>query len=858
MKSELGSDLVEGTGVLRIDPTQCWSDVAAFDAAIAEHRDAEAVALYTGSFLDGFHLSDSSEFSEWADGERDRRAATARAAAVRAAESGAGDDRAGTVAWQRAVALDPLNSRLVLRLVDALAAQDDRTGAIRAAEQYATRVRVDLDAEPDAAVVRRADALRAGSFDGSPAAVGPGSRGGAPGGPRHSLAATDPTVATSTVTATAVTSRVDRRAIGVGALAVGILLAGLAWTNRAPAPLRDGEFVLLAEFTNLTTDSLLSRTVGTAVAAALQQSAHVVPLPRGRVSAALRRMERLDTTERLDLEVARDVAQREGVRLVLAGEVVEAGSERELISRIIEASTGRILAARRFRVTSNDGLLSAIDRLAATMRRDLGEASATVAEALPLPDVTTGSLAALHFYAEGLDADRRGNTDLAAELFDRAVALDSNFASAHARLGTFHSANNNVPRSTFHFARALAQVDRLPLDEALRIRIAAAYARGDLDEAVNLSEGYLGSRPRDAGAWARLAFYLFASGQGPASRAAYAVADSLSPLSATNILNIGTSWSMEAKLVTDTVMFDSARVQYERAIAMQPSMEYNVYYNQQYGEILLGAGRPDSARATFQRMMQRGPLDRARGLRSLAFLDALEGNWRKASAGFAQAAELSVQRRQWTSALRNDALQADLLLTIGEAAGAAAPLRRATTIALREPIETRAVAFVALANVKAGDRRTASRLLDRMRSMSRPEHGGEQAAILSVEGALALATGRAKDALTALRAASVRDSTSPQMNMLHARALSAVGDDSTAAVMWERVSREFAFGVEGQFDWQFAAYEQGRTLERLGRVESAMAAYRRLVSAFPVGVATFETTTLIDARARLRHFETSR
>ena len=40
-------------------------------------------------------------------------------------------------------------------------------------------------------------------------------------------------------------------------------------------------------------------------------------------------MERPDTSERLDVELARDVAQREGVRLVLAGDIIEAGKERE-------------------------------------------------------------------------------------------------------------------------------------------------------------------------------------------------------------------------------------------------------------------------------------------------------------------------------------------------------------------------------------------------------------------------------------------------------------------------------------------------------------------------------------------------
>ena len=848
MRSELGADLVEGTGTLRIDPAQCISDVASFDAAVAEHRDRDAVELYKGSFLDGFHLSDSSEFSEWADGERDRRAAAARAAATRIAESvPAGDLAAAVTAWQRAVALDPLNSRLVIKLVDALAVGSDRTGAIRAAEQYAARVRSELDAEPDAVVLSRVNALRKAP----PAPVAP-----TPAAAMVQSDAMTSVAPTESRTAVAPVPRLGRRYFAIGAITFVVVLAAVIWSQRAPAALRDGEFVILAEFTNHTGDTLLSRTVGTAVAAALQQSAHVVPLPRGRVTSALRRMERPDTTERLDVELARDVAQREGVRIVLAGEVIQSGGERELISRIIEAGSGRILATRRFRVGAEDDLLSAIDRLAAAMRRDLGEASFRVADAVPLPDVATSSLPALHYYAAGLDAARGDNVELAADLYERAVALDSNFASAHAQLGTYHNSNNDVPRASYHFRRALAQIDRLSIDEGLRIRISDAYARGDLDEAVSLSRRYLALRPRDAGAWGRVGYYLFASGQGAAARAAYAAADSLSPISAGSVMNVGSSWFAEARQTNDRALFDSARVSYERAIEMQPSFEFTSFYNHQFGSILLGAGLPDSARATFERMIARGPLDRARGLRSLAFLEAADGRWRSASAHFEEAAEIAAAQREWTSAMRNDALQADLLLSVGDRAGAAAPLRRATLIALREPIETRAVAFIALAQVKAGDRDAANRLLARMRASARPEHNAEQSSILTVEGAMHLASGRAADALRALRSAVARGGSSPQANILLARALSAGADDEAAADRWEQVVSRYGFGVEGQFDWQFAPYQLARVLERLGRTERSIESYRRLVAAFPVGTSQFEPPLLLDARNRLRRLET--
>ncbi len=862
MRTELGAELVEGTGTLRLDPAQCSSDVATFDAAIAEGRDAEAVAVYLGEFLDGFHLSDSAEFEAWSEAERSRRATQAVAASVRVATAvPASDLHASAAAWRRAVALDPVNARTVRRAMDALAADEDRAGAIRVGEQYAARVRSEFDAEPDSAVLTRLDELRR-----APGGTAAGAGGGATRTSRlvEGPVASDAPVSTPVHGGPRAAARTRwngiprRRSAFLVAGTVVLGLGALFWGRQPASVLREGEFVIIAEFVNRTGDTLLTRTVGSAMTAALQQSARVTPLPRARVAAALVRMQRPDTTERLDLSDAREVAEREGVRLVIAGEVIAAGPERQVIGRVIEARSGRIVATRTARASTDADLLAAIDRLAAAMRLALGDAAAAVTEAVPLPDVTTSSLAALHYFAEAREASRRNNEDLAISLYARAVATDSTFASAHAQLGAAYARNNNLPRSAFHFQRALAQADRLPLDELLTIQIADAYARGDLGVAVHYSRSYLARRPRDAGAWLRLAFYLYISGQDQASREAYAEAEKLAPLPTVGILNLGSTWLSNARRTGQREGFDSARFHYERAFRLDPALEYNTFYNQQYGAILIGAGLPDSARATFDRMTARGSLDRARGLRSNGFLDALVGDWSRAASAFADAALQSTADRQWTSALRNEALHADLLLTIGDRAAAEAPLGRATAIALRETLEARALAFVALAQVKAGGRREAEAVLARMRRVARPENAGERAVILAVEGAQHLAAGRAAAARTALRTAFVEDSLSLQIQVLYARALVAVGEDSAALAAWDQAARTAAFGYEGQFDWQFADYERGRLHERLGRPEEAAAAYRRLVARYPVTAGRTDPREIREARERLTRLESAR
>ncbi len=899
MRGEFGADLVEGTGTLRIDPQVCWTDVGAFDAAVTERREPEALAIYGGAFLDGFHLSDAPEFTRWAESERQRREVEVRTLAVRVAESVPAADSAGRVAaWRRAAALDPVDERVAQRLIDALVAAGDRIGALRAAEQHAAIVRAEFEREPSSAIQRRVDELRRAS--GPTATPAPSQPAGA-GGNRSEAARPDTAGGNAAAAGAAGTADgsadrgaphaaapshgsdgvpgpagsggsegsgagravaghirdpgARRRWFAAGGLVVAAAVALIAWSSRAPARIADDEFVIVAEFVNHTSDTMLTRTIGVAVGAALQQSAHVVPLPRSRVAAALRRMDRPDTQARLDLTTAREIAQREGVRFVLEGEVLEAEGRFQLVSRIVAAPSGATVRARTFAVESRGGLFDAVDELAAAFRRDLGEARATVAKARPLPDVTTRSLDALHHYAAASDASWRGEHALANDLLERAVAIDSNFSMALALLGQNALSNNDVPKAREYFRRALADDARLSVEERLRVGVMRAYGEGDLGGAIELSERLLALRPRDVASWARLGFYYFASGRNREARAAYAKADSIEPLSVQNLLNVGTSWLSTARYEQQPAAFDSARAWYHRAFAIRPAAEYEFFYNQQYGSILIGLGLVDSARATFARMAQRSPGDRARAERSLGFLEAMAGRWTVSAAHFADAAELSTAQRQWTSALRNEALLADILLTSGRSAEARAPIARAAAIALREPIEPRAVAFVAQAAAKAGDLVTARRLLARMRASLRPLHDGEAAAALGVEAAIALASGEGVRALELTDQAVLRDSSNFQVLVTRARAAAAAARDSLADAIWSRIVSRIEFGLEGQFDAQLGDADRGAILERLGRREEALTVLRALVRAYPRE--TVEPPALAEARARLQRIETT-
>jgi len=163
LRKELGSEeAISGARELRLNPEYVTTDVAELAAALVRGDNERAAELYVGPFLDGFRLGDAEEFNRWVEAER----ATLARDHARALESlatsalGAGRAQDAVGRWRELAALDPLNARIAVRLMEAMAAAGDRPGAIRHAHIYELLVGEELDLPPDREVTAFAARLR--------------------------------------------------------------------------------------------------------------------------------------------------------------------------------------------------------------------------------------------------------------------------------------------------------------------------------------------------------------------------------------------------------------------------------------------------------------------------------------------------------------------------------------------------------------------------------------------------------------------------------------------------------------------------------------------------------------------------
>ncbi len=163
LRAALGEGAIASTGDgLLLNPSLLDCDLHELRAAIAGDAAERVVRLYTGPLLDGFHLDDSTEFGHWLDECRRElsHAYTGALLAVARKEEQSGDVHGRVRTYLRLVAADPHSGVYAQGLMHALDAADDRAGAIQHASEYAQRLRVDLELDPDPTVVALAKQLR--------------------------------------------------------------------------------------------------------------------------------------------------------------------------------------------------------------------------------------------------------------------------------------------------------------------------------------------------------------------------------------------------------------------------------------------------------------------------------------------------------------------------------------------------------------------------------------------------------------------------------------------------------------------------------------------------------------------------
>ena len=199
------------------------------------------------------------------------------------------------------------------------------------------------------------------------------------------------------------------------------------------AAFTDKDSVLIADFVNTTGDDVFDGTLRQAMAVQLGQSPFLNVFPEERVRETLRYMGR-PPDERVTRDLAREIAQRQGVKALLAGSISSLGRHYVINLEAVNAASGETILREQVEAESREKVLGRLGEAAATLREKLGESVGSIEKfAAPIEQATTPSLEAFKAYDLGRNRHFSGQYFEAIPLYRRAVELDPNFAIALRR-----------------------------------------------------------------------------------------------------------------------------------------------------------------------------------------------------------------------------------------------------------------------------------------------------------------------------------------------------------------------------------------------------------------------------------------
>jgi tetratricopeptide (TPR) repeat protein len=280
------------------------------------------------------------------------------------------------------------------------------------------------------------------------------------------------------------------KAIVPAAMVIVVLfVAGYFYFQGAPriktAKLTDKDTLVLADFVNTTGDGVFDGTLRQGLAVQLEQSPFLKIMDDELLQQDLRLMSVAPATH-ITNQIAHDICVREGAAATIDGSIESLGKSYVITLQATTCRGGATLAREQIQAGDKEHVLNALGTAATAMRAKLGESLNSIQKLnRPLEQATTPSLEALQNYTAGSSEMEQGQFLAAVPLFERAIALDPNFAMAYFFLGVAYENAGDIERSREYTKKAFGLVDRV--SEFERDLITPTYFSfdGQSDKAVD-------------------------------------------------------------------------------------------------------------------------------------------------------------------------------------------------------------------------------------------------------------------------------------------------------------------------------------------------------------------------------------
>jgi eukaryotic-like serine/threonine-protein kinase len=294
-------------------------------------------------------------------------------------------------------------------------------------------------------------------------------------------------------------------------LAIALLAGGIGlrkWLGSEVQTIHKPVALLVADFTNQTGDAVFDGTLEPSFNLALEGASFITAYNRATARKIGAQINPQATG--LDEALARLVARREGISVVVTGKVARAGEGYKITTYAVDAVTGTAIALSEADAPNKEGVLSGVSTLAARVRRALGDSTPESVQLAQAETFSATSLEAAQHYARGQDFQGTGKWEDAIREYNEALKFDPKLGRAYAGLAVSSYNIGKREEMEQYYKLALSHIDRMSDREKYRTRggYYMMVAR-DPDKAIEEFSGLVREFPADSVAISNLALSYF-------------------------------------------------------------------------------------------------------------------------------------------------------------------------------------------------------------------------------------------------------------------------------------------------------------------------------------------------------------
>jgi eukaryotic-like serine/threonine-protein kinase len=298
--------------------------------------------------------------------------------------------------------------------------------------------------------------------------------------------------------------RTIRLPYAIAAALLLLALSGYIWLATRPTVTPDNVSVVIADFRNSTNDTAFDGTLEPMLKRALEGASFITAFDRD----GIRRQVGAQLPERLDEAAARAIAIKQGLGVVLAGSIESSGSGYQVGVTATRAVTGEVITNSQARAASKDQVLDVATRLVTRVRSALGDEASSSAQLFAMASLSATSLDVVGQWVAGRDAASRNNYKEALQHYSRAVELDPKFGLGYAGLANVSANLTNQADAERYIKEALRHVTSMTERERYTTRGGYYRLTGDYRQCVKEYTELLAAYPADVAARNNLAICL--------------------------------------------------------------------------------------------------------------------------------------------------------------------------------------------------------------------------------------------------------------------------------------------------------------------------------------------------------------